>query len=66
MFGFLFSCSSYITNISWIQVTMATKPLLKMLPYVVTIIVLVISSIRNKRENQPPASLGLSYFREER
>jgi len=33
---------------------------------VVTIIVLVISSIRNKRENQPPASLGLSYFREER
>ena len=66
VFGFLFSCSSYITNISWIQVTMATKPLLKMLPYVVTIIVLVISSIRNKRENQPPASLGLSYFREER
>ena len=45
---------------------MAAKPLLKMLPYVVTIIVLVISSIRNKRENQPPASLGLSYFREER
>jgi len=42
------------------------KPLLKMLPYVVTIIVLIISSIRNKRENQPPASLGLSYFREER
>ena len=38
----------------------------EMLPYVVTIIVLVISSIRNKRENQPPASLGLSYFREER
>ena len=66
VFGFLFSCSSYITNISWIQVTMATKSLLKMLPYVVTIIVLVISSIRNKRENQPPASLGLSYFREER
>ena len=45
---------------------MATKPLLKMLPYVFTIIVLIISSIRNKRENQPPASLGLSYFREER
>ncbi len=66
VFGILFSCSSYITNISWIQVTMATKPLLRMLPYVVTIIVLVISSIRNKRENQPPASLGLSYFREER
>ncbi len=66
VFGFLFSCSSYITNISWIQVTMAAKPILKMLPYVVTVLVLVISSIRNKRENQPPQSLGLAYFREER
>ena len=37
-----------------------------MLPYVVTIIVLVLTSMRNKRENQPPAALGLSYFREER
>ena len=66
VFGFLFSCSSYITNISWINVTMAMKPVLKMLPYVVTILVLIISSVRNKRENQPPASLGQSYFREER
>ena len=66
VFGILFSCSSFITHFDWINVTMATKPLLKMLPYVVTIIVLIISSIRNKRENQPPASLGLSYFREER
>lgn len=66
VFGFLFSCSSYIANISWIDVTMAAKPLLKMLPYVFTILVLIITSIRNKRENQPPASLGLSYFREER
>ncbi len=66
IFGFLFSCSSYIANISWIEVTMAAKPLLKMLPYVFTIAVLIFTSIRNKRENQPPASLGLSYFREER
>ena len=66
VFGFLFSCSSYITNIPGITVTMAMKPLLKMLPYVVTILVLIISSIRNKRENQPPTSLGLSYFREDR
>ncbi len=66
VFGVLFSLGSYIINVSWIKVTMATTPLLKMLPYVVTIIVLIISSVRNKRENQPPASLGLSYFREER
>ena len=37
-----------------------------MLPYLVTLIVLIITSMRNKRENQPPAALGLSYFREER
>ncbi len=66
IFGFLFSCSSFITNLSFVQVTMAAKPLLKMLPYVFTIIVLIISSIRNKRENQPPESLGLAYFRENR
>ncbi len=66
VFGFLFSCSSYIANISWVNVTMAAKPLLKMLPYVVTVAVLIITSIRNKRENQPPQHLGLPYFREER
>ena len=37
-----------------------------MLPYVFTIAVLIFTCIRNKRENQPPASLGLSYFREVR
>lgn len=45
---------------------MEYKELYKMIPYVVTLVVLVITSIRNKRENQPPASLGLSFFREER
>ena len=66
VFGFLFSCSSYIANIEGITVTMAAKPLLKMLPYLFTIAVLVFTSIRKKREDQPPASLGLPYFREER
>ena len=32
----------------------------------ITLIVLIIVSLRKKREDQPPASLGLSYFREER
>lgn len=66
VFGLLFSCSSYITNISWINVTMATKPLLRTLPYLFTILVLIFTSIRKKREDQPPQSLGLAYFREER
>ena len=40
--------------------------LYKILPYVVTVVVLIISSMRNNKEKQPPASLGLNYFREER
>lgn len=66
VFGFLFSCSSLISSIPGVQLTMAATPILKMLPYVVTIIVLIITSVSNKRENQPPASLGLAYFREDR
>ncbi len=66
VFGFLFCCSSYLTNIPGIVVTMTMRPALRMLPYIVTILVLIVTSTRNKKENQPPASLGLSYFREER
>ncbi len=45
---------------------MENQELYKMIPYVVTLLVLIITSMRSKRENQPPASLGLAYFREER
>lgn len=45
---------------------LAVKELYKMLPYVVSIVVLIVTSMRNRRENQPPASLGLPYFREDR
>ena len=45
---------------------MEFQELYKMIPYVVTLVVLVATSVRSKRENQPPASLGLAYFREER
>ena len=38
----------------------------KILPYVVTMIVLVITSMRRKKEDHPPESLGVAYFREER
>ena len=62
LFGGLYILNVFIPT----GTNMAVKELYKMLPYVVTIIVLVISSLRNKRENQPPASLGLAYFREER
>lgn len=61
IFGGLYIVYNYIPGLD-----MRTQELIKMLPYVVTIIVLIIVSARKKRENQPPASLGLSYFREER
>ena len=64
--SFLFGGLYILSVRSSSNMTMATKELYKMLPYIVTIIVLVLSSLRNKRENQPPASLGLPYFREER
>ena len=62
LFGGLYILHMYIPS----GLNLAVKELYKMLPYVVTIIVLVISSVRNKRENQPPQHLGLPYFREER
>ena len=42
------------------------QELFKMLPYVVTILFLIVISMRRKRDAQPPAHLGLPYFREER
>ena len=44
----------------------AIKEIYKMAPYLVTIIVLIVVSMRKKREDQPPAALGLAYFREDR
>ncbi len=61
VFGALYIASSYITGVSF-----ASKELFKMLPYIVTIIVLIFTSILDKKENQPPQSLGLPYFREDR
>lgn len=56
----------YVIGPFLLQLSNKEQELLKILPYVVTIVVLVFISIRDKKENQPPQSLGLSYFREER
>ncbi len=61
IFGALYIASSYIPGISF-----AGKELFKLLPYGVTIIVLIFTSVRSRKKNQPPESLGLNYFREER
>ena len=61
LFGILFWLYYYIPNL-----TRSSQELFKMIPYIATILVLIIVSLRKKRENQGPASLGLPYFREDR
>lgn len=46
--------------------TFTDTAVLKLLPYIVTIIVLIITSIFGSKNVQPPAALGLPYFREDR
>jgi len=66
LFGMLYLAGSHIPTLLGIRLDMSATPLLQMLPYAVTIVVLIVTSISKKRENQPPAALGLPYFREER
>lgn len=65
LFGMLCNLNNYMPQFG-APLGTDTQELFNMLPYVVTIIVLIITSMRKKREHQPPQSLGLSYFREER
>lgn len=66
IFGSILFGGLYIVYLFIPGMAMRTQELFKMLPYIVTIIVLIAVSVRKKKENQGPASLGLSYFREER
>ncbi|MBQ1410615.1 MAG: ABC transporter permease [Oscillospiraceae bacterium] len=49
-----------------LQLSFIPTELYKILPYVVTVVVLILSSLRNNKEKQPPEGLGLAYFREDR
>lgn len=60
LFGGLLSIGSALT------INTRFMPLIDMIPYVMTIILLIVISIIDTRENQPPASLGNNYFREDR
>jgi simple sugar transport system permease protein len=61
LFGALFWLFFYIPGL-----TRSSQEIFKMLPYLVTLFVLIMVALRRKREDQPPHSLGASYFREER
>ena len=60
--AFLFSIFSLLSSV----VKTVPTAILNMFPYLITIIVLIITSIFGSKSVQPPASLGLNYFREER
>lgn len=61
LFGGLYILYLYIPGLD-----RSMQEIFKMLPYLVTVVVLIITSLRKKREQQPPASLGLAYYREDR
>ena len=61
LFGALYILYLYIPGLG-----RSMQEIFKMLPYLVTIIVLIFTSFRKKKEYQPPESLGNSYFREDR
>ena len=61
LFGGLYIIHNYIPNLS-----MQAMELFKMSPYVMTLVVLIFVSIKEKKEALPPAHLGQNYFREER
>ncbi|MBO4479128.1 MAG: ABC transporter permease [Clostridia bacterium] len=61
IFGGLYIAAGYINGITFAQIE-----LIKLLPYAMTIVVLIATSILGSKKAQPPASLGLNYFREER
>lgn len=61
LFGVLYWAYNYIGGLN-----RSTIEIFKMLPYLFTLLVLIFVSLRRRKEDQPPASLGLAYFREER
>ncbi len=61
-FGGLSVLRLYIPN----AVVQIPTSIFAMVPFIVTCIVLVVSSIKMKKENQQPKGVGINYFREER
>lgn len=62
LFGGLNIIGFYIQGTS-IQIS---QYLIDMLPYIVTIVILVVVSMKKSKKNAPPKALGNAYFREER
>jgi len=61
LFGGLYILYLYIPGLG-----RSAQEIFKALPYFVTILVLIFTSFRRNQEHQPPKSLGVPYFREDR
>ena len=66
LFGMLYWLYQFLPTLLGVTLASYMTDLVQMLPYVVTVLVLIAVSMRKKKEDQPPAHLGLAYFREER
>ncbi len=65
VFGALSVLRLYLNGLTGLDLRIPT-PIFSMVPFIVTAIVLVISSVRMSREHRQPKGCGVNYFREER
>ena len=66
--SFLFACLSIAPTFfaPYLKGANYVTYIFKMIPYIATILVLIVVSAFNRKKTQPPANLGVSYFREDR
>ncbi len=64
--SFVFGAFSIIILYAPKEIIPIPNAIYKMLPFLLTIIVLIFTSMKKSKENSQPASCGLSYYREER
>ena len=63
LFGLCYWAYNYVPTLIGIKIN---TELAQMLPYLVTIVILIVGCTHMKQENRGPAYLGQSYFREDR
>ncbi len=64
--SFIFGALSVLRLYIPAEILSVPASLAAMLPFIVTCVVLVVSSVRMRKENQQPLGCGVNYFREER
>lgn len=64
--SFIFGAFNSLNNYIPARVIEIPNAFWQMLPFVLTTVVLIVTSVRKSRENAQPAGCGVNYFREER